>query len=154
MFPELIRTDRAIKAEAGLLAQADWCTVAFNSPLGYPYLVAVNHVVAEGKIYFHCAQSGFKLDCLAHDPRVCVKAVIREAVISEDYTTDYLSVVAFGQASLVKDGQVRRQVLEKLMERFSPGHPKAAACAREGADTTAIVEISLEHITAKENKAH
>lgn len=153
MFPELVRKDREIKAKADIFSRADWCTVAFNSPLGYPYLVAVNHVIVGDKLYFHCAQRGFKLDCLAHDPRVCVQAVIREAVVSEDYTTDYLSVTAFGRARLVEEKEGRRLILTKLMERFSPGHAQAESCAREGADGTAIVEISLEHITAKENRA-
>lgn len=154
MFPELIRKDREVQGgHLDILAQADWCTLALNSPMGYPYLIAVNHVVAEDKLYFHCAQAGFKLDCLANDARVCVQAVVRAAVVAGDYTTDYLSVVAFGRARLVEDESSRRQILARLMERFSPGHAKAASCARDGASSTAIVEITIEHSTAKENKA-
>jgi len=154
MFPKMIRNDREV--QEGLLdifAQAQWCTVAFNSPLGYPYQVALNHVVSGDKLYFHCGQSGFKLDCLMHDPRVCVMAVAREAVISQDYTTDYLSVVAFGQARIVEDQDLRRDVLLKLMERFSPNHPKTASCVKEGALSTIVVEVKIEHCTGKENKA-
>ena len=154
MFPEMLNKKREIKQ--GLLdifVQSDWCTVAFNSPSGYPYLVAVNQVVVGDKLYFHCSKAGFKLDCLAHDPRVCVKTVARETVVSEEYTTDFLSAVAFGRAGLVVEPETRRGILIKLMERFSPQHPKTESCAREGVESTVIVEITIEHITGKENKA-
>lgn len=153
MFPDMIRKDKEAPNPLALLAQADWCTVALNSPLGYPYQVAVNHVLIGDKLYFHCAQRGFKLDCIRHDPRACVQAVVRSAVVPEESTTDYLSAVAFGRACLVEDVEVRRRVLAKLMERFSPGHPKAADCATQGAKSTGIVEIALEHITGKESNA-
>jgi len=153
MFPEMVRQDKAVPNPAALLAQADWCTVAINSPLGFPYQVAVNHVLVDGKLYFHCAQQGYKLDCIARDPRVCVLTVVRTAVVSEDNTTDYLSVVAFGRAGWVEDEEVRHQVLLKLMERFSPENPSAAECAARGAKSTGIVEIILEHVTGKENRA-
>lgn len=153
LFPDMLRKDREVPNPLAVLAQADWCTVALNSPLGYPYQVAVNHVLIDNKLYFHCAEQGYKLDCIRHDPRVCVQAVTRSTVVPQDSTTDYLSVVAFGRARWVEDVEVRRRILLKLMERFAPQHPKAAACSSHGAETTGIVEVVLEHITGKENKA-
>jgi nitroimidazol reductase NimA-like FMN-containing flavoprotein (pyridoxamine 5'-phosphate oxidase superfamily) len=152
MFPEMLRKDKEVRdGLMDIFGQADWCTFGANSPQGYPYLFAVNQVVVGDKLYFHCAQKGFKLDCIAHDPRVCVKAVAREAVVSEDYTTDYLSVVAFGQARLVEDLDLRRDILTKLMERFSPNHPKTESLVSGGVESTAVVEITIEHMTGKEN---
>lgn len=152
MHPKLIRRDLEITENLPeLMAEASYCTVALNSPLDYPYVVAVNHVMFQGKLYFHCAQKGFKLDCLAHDNRVCLKAILQADIVPEEYTTDYKSIVAFGKGQLVEDPALKAVILEKLMARFSPGIPLTKACSEEGIAKTAIVEITLEHITGKTN---
>ena len=39
-------------------------TLALYGENGYPYSVPVNFVYSDGKIYFHGAAEGYKLDCM------------------------------------------------------------------------------------------
>ena len=39
-------------------------TLSLNQPDGFPYQVPLSYVYTDGKLYFHCAQSGYKLDLL------------------------------------------------------------------------------------------
>ena len=38
---------------------------------GKPYVVPLNYAYVEGKILFHCALTGMKLDYLRENPQVC-----------------------------------------------------------------------------------
>lgn len=44
-------------------------TLSLNQPDGFPYQVPLSYVYTDGKLYFHCAQSGYKLDLLRQDDR-------------------------------------------------------------------------------------
>ena len=38
---------------------------------GWPYGIPMDHVLLDGKLYFHCAKAGKKLEALREDDRVC-----------------------------------------------------------------------------------
>ena len=37
---------------------------------GYPYAVPLSYVYEKGRLYFHCALQGHKLDAIANNPKV------------------------------------------------------------------------------------
>ena len=47
-----------------LLKSGTSAVLGVNGDDGYPYTVPINYVWHEGKIYLHCAKSGYKLDAL------------------------------------------------------------------------------------------
>ncbi|MTI95350.1 MAG: hypothetical protein FH749_07655 [Firmicutes bacterium] len=149
MFPVMRRSDLELPREKllTLLADADWISVAFNSPLGYPYITAVNHVIFKERVYFHCASEGFKLDCLEQDQRVCLQAVVAAEIIAEEYTTRYLSVTAFGRARLLESKEEKRLVLIELMKRFAPS--VMPECISQDHGGLSVVEVVVDHVTGK-----
>ena len=50
-------------------------TLALYGENGYPYSVPVNFVYSDGKIYFHGAAEGYKLDCMKKDPHVSFSVI-------------------------------------------------------------------------------
>ena len=38
---------------------------------GYPYTVVLNHYYADGRLYFHGAKQGCKMEILKQNPKVC-----------------------------------------------------------------------------------
>ena len=60
---------------------------------GYPYALPINYVWHEGRIYFHCAREGHKLDAIAACPKVSLCVVDRDQVQPEKFTTLYLSLI-------------------------------------------------------------
>ena len=54
-----------------ILSSTNIGRLATSGEDGYPYITPVNFIWREGKIYFHSAVVGEKLDNLAREPKVC-----------------------------------------------------------------------------------
>ena len=60
---------------------------------GYPYTVPINYVYADGKIYFHGAKSGHKIDAIKRCGRVSLCVIEKDDVVKEELTTYFRSVI-------------------------------------------------------------
>lgn len=160
------RKDREMDAAFALevLQKAPYVTVSMTRPDGTPYAVPlslaavatkaaevteVTEVTEDGHtFYFHCAKEGEKLECIRHNPVVCLSAVsyCRPVVSPKegDFTLEYKSAVAMGRAELVEDGQEKTQALRAICNKFLPHHMDAFddAVARS-LHMTAVVRIRL-----------
>jgi len=119
---------------------------------GYPYAVPLSYVFADGKIYFHCAKMGHKMDAIIRCPKVSFCVVDQDQVVPEKYTTYFRSVIAFGKARVMEDPGEIREAIEKLAVKYAPHDiPKNRneAIDREIAHM-AMVVIDIEHMTGKE----
>jgi len=121
---------------------------------GQPYITPVNYVYYEGKIYFHCANAGHKLDNLVANAKVCFETsqVDRLVMVEKPCgcSTRYTSVVIFGTARMVEDGEKKAAVLNALMRTHAQGqvyHPIDAEMTK----SCSVVEITIEKITGKKN---
>lgn len=135
-----------------ILESADTGVLAVNGDDGYPYAVPLNYVYANGRIYFHCAKEGHKIDALRRDPKVSFCVVDADDVIAEKYTTGYRSVIAFGRARIMEDeGQVF-SAIEALAKKYVPMGSEAERRAEisGGMPKMAMVEIEIEHVSGKE----
>ena len=156
MAHPLRRIDRALsESEArAIMARADYGVLATVGADGWPYAVAVNHVLAGDRLYFHGALTGHKLDNLLHDERVSYSVVTYAEVAPEQLTTRYESAILFGRASVVADPTERQTALELLGQRFCPGFAtKVAGDIQKIGPRTAVVAIRIERITGKGNRA-
>ncbi len=116
---------------------------------GTPYVVAVNYGWSGGRVYFHGATRGDKLDNIERDPRVCFAVDLDEGLIRADRPFDagvaYRSVIIFGRARLVQDSAEKLAALTAVARQAGQG---GEVSPRE-ADRTAVVVIEPEVITAK-----
>ena len=66
MFREMRRKRQALSPQenAAILQKGLSGVLALSSDNGYPYAVPINYVYDDGKIYFHCAKNGHKLDAI------------------------------------------------------------------------------------------
>lgn len=153
---KLRRSDRAM-TESGwlaLLSAGEYGVLATAGRDGSPYGVPLSYVYMDGCVYFHCARTGRKLDCLRCDPRVCFTVVgsVR-AVHDGSFTTRYSSAMVFGTASEVADEAERHTALLALCEKYLPAHiDKTHAEIEKHAPRTAVYRIDPEFITGKANK--
>lgn len=121
---------------------------------GYPYGVPLNHVVMDGRLYFHCAMEGHKADAIRGYDRASYCAIDADAVDAEALSTRFRSVIAFGRVRMVEDADLKRRVLMTVGERFAPGNmPKVLREIDEMLHRTGIIELTMEHITGKESSA-
>ena len=128
--------------------------LATVGPDGSPYITPLNFVYHQGKIYFHCAFEGRKMDNIKANPRVCFEVheliKIVQGQRACDFSTRYRSVLAFGRARSLPDGGEKIAVLAALAEKYAsrravePPTPKRA----KGTD---VIEITIEEMTGKHN---
>lgn len=119
---------------------------------GYPYAVPLSYVYRDGSLYFHCAGSGHKLDAVRGCDKVSFCVIDRDHVVPEKYTTYYRSVVAFGRACVMTDGDEIRGAIERLAVKYAPGDSRENrdAAIRRELDALCMVRVTIEHMTGKE----
>lgn len=119
---------------------------------GYPYTVPISHVYHEGKLYFHGARVGHKIDALRANDKVSFCIIAQDEVMPKERTTAFISVIAFGRARVVEDEEGLRRIATLVGQRYSPNYPED--CKQEideaiASQRMACVEIEIEHLTGK-----
>ncbi|HHV71428.1 MAG TPA: pyridoxamine 5'-phosphate oxidase family protein [Clostridia bacterium] len=152
MFREMRRSKQLLSRE-DTLAVMNRCTNGVLACLGddgYPYAVPLSYVYFNDKIYFHSAKVGHKIDAITKNPKVSFAVIDEDTIVSEEYTTYFRSVIAFGKARIV-EGDERLEAFKALVEKYSGGQPEEAKYKEiTGCRQAYIVAIDIEHITGKE----
>jgi uncharacterized protein len=122
---------------------------------GHPMIKPLNFVYADGKIYFHTALSGEKIDDIKRNNRVVFELDLPIAYVKGDNnpcTAKYLyrSVIIKGRATMVEDRMDKIFVLKRLMEKYQPegGYGDFPA---EKLAITGIVRIDIDEMTGKQD---
>ena len=119
----------------------------------HPYVVPLNYVFYDEKIYFHCSKEGQKLDYLNRNHRICFEidefSGIRKGDKPCSYETKYRSVIVYGNAKLVLEPEVKMKVLKKLVEKYAGD--VITSFDENPVMRTQIVEITVEKITGKQS---
>ena len=117
---------------------------------GYPYGVPLSYVYRDGKLYFHFAQEGHKVDSLRRNDKASFCVIDKDEVIPHSLTTHYRSAIVFGRARLVTDDSEKKTALEYLAEKYSPGYPEEAQKSIESdLKKVGIAVVTIEHMTGK-----
>lgn len=154
MFREMRRAKCQLKAETAekILREGIYGVLALSGDEGYNYAVPLNYAYADGKIYFHSAKTGHKLDAAARNEKVSFCVVGQHEVVSEKFTSHFTSAIAFGKIRIVEDNAdpEKLRALELLADKYSPDVDKNLRdkeLARVGAVKVLVLEI--EHLTGK-----
>jgi nitroimidazol reductase NimA-like FMN-containing flavoprotein (pyridoxamine 5'-phosphate oxidase superfamily) len=135
-----------------ILAGATSGVLALSGDDGYPYAVPLSHVYQDGKLYFHCAKEGHKIDAIRRNDKVSFCVIAQDEVIPSKRTTAYISVIAFGRAVIVDDEPGLRRIAGLIGEKFSADYPEDCRTETEqmiAADRMYCLEITVEHLTGK-----
>ena len=140
------------------LSDEECVEILVNEPRGvlallgdddYPYAVPMSHVYVDGKIYFHGAKSGHKIDAIRNHSKVSY-CVIDKGVKAEDswwYT--FRSVIVFGKITTLTDNQEKIDKLTHLGNKFFPTKEETEDEINRLLDRTEVFEITIEHMTGK-----
>lgn len=131
----------------------DRCTNGVLACIGdddYPYAVPVSYVYSNKKIYFHSAKAGHKIDAILKNPKVSFAVIDEDTIVSEEYTTYFRSVIAFGKARIVEDDEWL-MAFKALVEKYSGNLPDEEKHKEiTGCKQSHVIAIDVEHITGKE----
>ena len=123
---EYFRTMRRKKQELSfssceeILSFASSGVLAVLGDCGYPYTVPLSFLYENGKIYFHCAKSGHKIDAVKNSDKASFCVIAQDDVLPEKYTTLFKSVTAFGKISVVTDVSEINEVITKIALKYAP----------------------------------
>ena len=94
--------------------------LAVHGDGGYPYAVPLSYAYDDGRLFFHCAAAGHKLDAIARSDKVSFCVIAADEVVPSTFTTHFRSAVVFGRARVLTDDAQRRHALECLAKKYSP----------------------------------
>lgn len=135
----------------GILQKATSGTLALLGDNGYPYAVPISYVYSEGKLYFHSALSGHKVDAIKNCDKASFCVIDKDDVKPEKYTTYFRSVIAFGRIHIIEDVTEKLEAARLLGNRYNPNQDEALQKEIEhGLNRMLAIRFDLEHLTGKE----
>ncbi|MEK4510612.1 pyridoxamine 5'-phosphate oxidase family protein [Paenibacillus anaericanus] len=91
-----------------------------------PYVVPLNYVWTDGKLYFHGAGDGRRNQVMSENPEVCFTVCEEYGTITDPVPaktdTAYMSVMIFGKAEPITDLDEATHVLQEMMNKYVPGY--------------------------------
>lgn len=155
VFREMKRKRQLLSREESesILARGTSGVLALSGEGGWPYAVPLSYLYTAGKIYFHCAKEGYKMEAIARDSRASFCVIDRDQVVPEKMTTYFRSAIAFGRIRVVEDEDAKKKALRALGSRYSaPGNSAAVEKeVEQQLPQVCILEFTVEQLTGKES---
>ncbi len=118
---------------------------------GMPYGVPLSHVYQDGKLYFHSALVGHKLDLIRENASASFTVIAKDEIHPERFTTYFQSVIAQGKIRIVEDDEKKLRILEILGRRCNPNDAEALAKElKSGLSRCLALEMTIEILTGKQ----
>ena len=148
-----MRRKKQLLSDAETIEILQSCTSGVLAVLGdndYPYAVPLSYAYKDGKLFFHLAKAGHKLDSIIRHPNVSFCVIHADDVIQETFTTHFRSAIVFGVARILTEDGEKKYALECLVEKYSPDYlPQGQGEIARGWERVCVVEVQIEHMTGK-----
>ena len=138
----------------GILDEALFCHVGLVDPAGHPVVLPTIHVRRGDHLYLHGSPASHLLRTAKKGIDVCVTATLLDGLVMAKsafhHSMNYRSVVVFGTATEVSDGDEKHGALLDLVEHVRPGRSAEARPpnAKELAGTL-VLKLPLAEASAK-----
>lgn len=151
MFREMRRKKQELSVE-------ECIDMLINEPRGvlgllgdddYPYALPMSHVYVDGKIYFHGAQKGHKLDAAKKHEKVSYCVVDKGVKNDGEWWYTFRSVIVFGKIKTLTKRDEKIDKLTHLGDKFLPTHEDTVNEINKLLDKTEVFEITIEHMSGK-----
>ena len=117
---------------------------------GQPYAIPMNFYYEDGKIYFHGAKSGHKIDVLKENPKVSFNVITAGIPSKVKRGLDVESVTVFGTIRLMETSDETSGFARKLGLKYFPDDPDyiegEIAHTRKALQ---MLELTIDHMTGK-----
>ena len=115
-FREMRRKRQQLAEEESIaiLEKATAGTLALLGDNDYPYAVPISYVYHDGKLYFHSALAGHKVDAIRKCDKASFCVIEQDDVQPEKYTTFFRSVIAFGRIHIIEDDECSATVTIRI----------------------------------------
>ncbi len=122
----------------------------------YPYIVPMNFGFSfeneKLTLYFHCANSGKKLELLKKNNKVCFEADCSLSLVTGEeactYTMEFESVVGFGEAVIITENKL--EALTLIMKQYSSA--ESFSFNEKAVDFVTVFKVEVDSVTGKRLK--
>ncbi|HEY9543375.1 pyridoxamine 5'-phosphate oxidase family protein [Prevotella sp.] len=134
-----------------ILNQATSGVLSLIGDEGYPYGVPISYVYYDGKLFFHSALAGHKIDAIRNNAKASFTVIAADDVKPKEFTTYFRSVICFGKVHIIEDGDEKMCTLRLLSERYSPNDEEGLnEEIRKSFSHMCMICFEIEHMTGKE----
>ena len=118
---------------------------------GYPYGLPINQWYCEedGKIYFHGAKEGHKIDAIKACDKVSFCAWDEGYRKDDDWALNINSVIVFGRIKLVEDEDTAIKICTNLTKKFTDDEEYLQKELKNALPRVQCLELIPEHTTGK-----
>ena len=151
MFRKMRRIGQEISKEEciDILTNEPRGVLALLGDDDYPYAIPMSHVYTGGKIYFHGAQKGHKIDAVKKHPKVSYCVMDKGVKAEGSWWYTFRSVIVFGKIRTLTDRDEKIDKLTHLGDKFFPTHEETVDEINRLLDRTEVFEITIEHMSGK-----
>ena len=153
----MFRKMRRFKQE---LSQEECIEILKNEPRGvlsmlgedgYPYGIPLSHYYNSetGKIYFHCAKDGHKLDAIRACDKVSFCVMDKGFRKEGEWALNIKSVVVFGRICEMTDEEKKKDFLIRLCGKFTDDPEYAEKELKSAFSRVCCLELTIDHMTGK-----
>lgn len=153
MFREMRRNRQLLPEEESIaiLENGTSGVLALSGDSGYPYAVPISYVYNDGRLYFHSALNGHKIDAIRRNELASFCVIAQDIVVPAEFTTRFRSVIAFGSIRIIDEPVEKRRTAELLAAKYDPDNLGNLDREMEkGFDRMCMIELEIEHLTGKE----
>lgn len=118
---------------------------------GYPYGIPLSHFYDErdGKIYFHGAKEGHKIDAIKANPKASFCVMDKGFRKDGEWALNIKSVIVFGKVSLITDIKKAEEICTKLVQKFTDDKEYLEMELKNALARVQCFEFTIEHMTGK-----
>ena len=118
---------------------------------GYPYGIPLNHWYnpEDGKLYFHGAKTGHKIDAIKANDKVSYCVYDAGYRKEGEWALNVNSVVIFGHIRLVTDEDKARVIGENLCRKFTDDETFIQYELQNALPRVQCLELTIDHMTGK-----
>ena len=118
---------------------------------GYPYGIPMNHWYSEadGKLYFHGAKQGHKIDSIGKCDKVCYTVFDKGYRKEGEWALNVRSVVVFGKISIVSDEEKATEICTALCRKFTNDEAYLERELKNALPRVLCLALTPKHITGK-----
>lgn len=140
------------------LSKEECIDILTNEPRGvlaligdfdYPYALPMSHAYVDGKIYFHGAMKGHKMDAIKKFDKVSYCVMDKGVKNPDGWSYTFKSVIVFGKIRTLTDRDEKIDRLTYLGDKFFPTHDQTVSEIERLLDRTAVFEIAIDHMSGK-----
>ena len=151
MFRKMRRFKQQISDEkcVEILTNEPRGVLALYGENGYPYALPLDHLYDDGKLYFHCAAEGHKIDAIKANPHASYCVMDKGFRKENEWALNINSVIVFGTIRFVTDKEQMLLLLRKLGNKYYPDPEAVEHEIERDFKRVCMFELSIDHMTGK-----